>query len=198
VIRAFIAVTLDSKVIDKIAQASARLQGELVGLRWVAPANFHLTLKFLGSVDEAKVGTIRAALSEQLRLFPRFTINAKGLGVFPGPKRPRVLWVGLSGERLVPLASTVETALQPLGFAPELRKFTPHLTIGRWRDTGPAPKSLVRQLDEWKACEFGISHVKSVSLIQSIIKPGGASYYHLATVLLDAERPNDKARLRRC
>ena len=69
---------------------------------------------------------------------------------------------------------------------------------GEGRDTGPAPKSLVRQLEEWKACEFGISHVKSVSLIQSIIKPGGASYYHLATVLLDAERPNDKARLRRC
>ncbi|MGH7798870.1 MAG: RNA 2',3'-cyclic phosphodiesterase [Candidatus Binatia bacterium] len=185
-IRAFIAVTLDSKVIDKIADASTQLRPEITGVRWVTPANFHLTLKFLGSIDDATIEPIGATLREQLRLFPRFTINAKGLGVFPGPKRPRVLWVGLTGDRLVSLASRVESALQPLGFTPESRRFTPHLTIGRWRDADRAPKSLGRQLEIWQARDFGASNVQSVKLIQSVLTPEGATYRNLITVPLSA------------
>lgn len=187
-IRAFIAVTLDSKVIDEIAAASNQLRPEITGVRWVTPTNFHLTLKFLGSIDDAAIEPIGATLREQLRLFPRFTINAKGLGVFPGPKRPRVLWVGLTGDRLVSLASRVESALRPLGFKPEDRKFTPHLTIGRWRDADRAPKSLGRQLENWQTRDFGVSNVESVKLIQSVLKPEGASYNHLIIVPLNAER----------
>lgn len=187
-IRAFIAVTLDSKVIDEIAAASNQLRPEIIGVRWVTPTNFHLTLKFLGSIDDAAIEPIGATLREQLRLFPRFTINAKGLGVFPGPKRPRVLWVGLTGDRLVSLASRVESALRPLGFKPEDRKFTPHLTIGRWRDADRAPKSLGRQLENWQARDFGTSNVESVKLIQSVLKPEGANYNHLIIVPLSAER----------
>ena len=187
-IRAFIAVTLDAGVIDRIAETSAQLAREIPGVRWVAAANFHLTLKFLGGIDEAMVEPLGASLREQLRLFPRFTINAKGLGVFPGHKRPRVLWVGLTGDRLVTLASQVESALQPLGFAPESRKFTPHLTIGRWREASPAPKSLGRQLEIWKHHDFGTSDVESVKLIQSVLRPGGASYFDLATLPLGGRR----------
>jgi 2'-5' RNA ligase len=188
VIRVFIAVTLDDKVIDEIADTIARLKREIPGVRWVAPSNFHLTLKFLGSIDETMIEPIGAALREHLRLFPRFTINAKGLGVFPGPKRPQVLWVGLTGDRLVSLASRVESALQPLGFKPETRKFTPHLTIGRWREANLAPRSLVRQLEPLKFYEFGKSNVESVNLIQSVLSPKGASYIQLVTVPLSPER----------
>jgi len=188
VIRAFIAVTLEPKVIEKIAGASTQLKPEITGVRWVAPGNFHLTLKFLGGIDEAMAAPIEARLCEQLSLFPRFTINAKGLGVFPSPKRPRVLWVGLTGDRLIALASRVESALQQLGFPPETREFMPHLTIGRWRQTALTSKSLNRQLENWRACDFGISRVENVSLIQSVLKSEGASYNRLATVPLGAER----------
>jgi RNA 2',3'-cyclic 3'-phosphodiesterase len=188
VIRAFIAVTLDAEVIAKITEVITQLRPQIPGVRWVAPTNFHLTLKFLGSIDEALVEPIGAALRGQFRLFPRFTINAKGLGVFPGPKRPRVLWVGLTGDHLVTLASRVESALQPLRFTPETRKFTPHLTIGRWRQADLAPRSLARQLENWKVYEFGESNVESVHLIQSVPKPKGASYNQLVTVPLTAER----------
>jgi len=197
VIRAFIAVTLDARVIDRIADASTQIERRIGGVHWVAPANFHLTLKFLGGIDEAMVEPIHGALRNALRLFPRFTINAKGLGVFPGPKRPRVLWVGLTGGRLVTLASIVESALQPLGFAPESRKFTPHLTIGRWREAGLAPKSLGRQLEIWETHDFGAADVESVKLIQSVLKPGGASYFDLATVPLGGRRSTRRGTTRR-
>lgn len=183
-IRAFIAVSLDPKVIDKIADASALLKPQIAAVRWVAPVNFHLTLKFLGDIDEGLIEPIGAALREQLRLFPRFTINAKGLGVFPGPKRPRVLWVGLTGDDLILLASRVDSALQPLGFAQESRTFTPHLTIGRWRQSDQAPKSLGRELENWKVHDFGRSNVESVRLMQSVLKPEGATYHDLMTVPL--------------
>ena len=187
-IRAFIAITLAPNVIEKIADASTQLSAEITGVRWVPAANFHLTLKFLGGIDENMVEPIEARLREQLSLFPRFSINAKGLGVFPNPIRPRVLWVGLSGDRLVALASRVESALQQLGFTPETRKFTPHLTIGRWRQADPVSNSMDRQLEKWRAYDFGVSCVESVRLIESILRNDGAKYSQLAAVSLSAER----------
>ena len=187
-IRAFIAITLDPKVIDKIVDATTQLRPQMRSIRWVAPANFHLTLKFLGGIDEAMIESIGASLRERLRLFQRFTINAKGLGVFPDLKRPRVLWVGLTGDHLVSLASRVESALQPLGFTSETRKFTPHLTIGRWRQADRASNSPLRQLENWRVYEFGKSNVDRVHLIESVLKPNGASYNQLVAVPLSAER----------
>jgi 2'-5' RNA ligase len=175
---------LEAKVIDAIAAAGAQLREQIPGVRWVAPANFHLTLKFLGSIDEGKIEALGAALHNDLRLFPAFSISVKGLGVFPGPKRPRVLWVGLIGASLVSLASRIGSALQPLGFAPESRQFTPHLTIGRWRETSTPPGALVRLLTDWQDYEFGTSSVGTVKLIQSVLKPGGPSYNELISVPL--------------
>ena len=183
-IRAFIAVTLENKVIDEIAAAGAQLREQIPGVRWMAPANFHLTLKFLGNIDESTIDALGAALRDQLRLFPAFTISAKGLGVFPGPRRPRVLWVGLIGASLVSLASTIGLALHPLGFAPEERPFAPHLTIGRWREAATSPSALVRLLEDWQGYDFGTSSVESVKLIQSVLKPGGPRYNELITVPL--------------
>ena len=91
-------------------------------MRWVPPTNFHLTVKFFGDIEEAQVEPIAVALQEQLDLFPRFTINAKGLGVFPERGRPKILWVGLTGNELAELAARVQSALLPLGFAPETEK----------------------------------------------------------------------------
>lgn len=187
-IRAFIAVALEPQVIAEIAEAIDRLKSEIAGVRWVQSSHFHLTLKFLGDIDEARIEPIGAALNRELRLFPRCTINAKGLGVFPDLKRPRVLWVGLAGSQLASLALRVESALEPLGFAPETRTFTPHLTIGRWRQTDRAPRSLVRQLEQWQTYDFGTSKVENVKLIQSVLKPEGAKYFELAAVPLSDER----------
>lgn len=183
-IRAFIAIAIDPEVVEKVAAAITQLKPRLAGVRWVAPGNFHLTVKFLASVDESAIEPIGERLRAHLRLFQRFTINVKGVGVFPGRRRPRVLWVGLSGDHLVPLASRIESALQPLGFTQESRQFTPHLTIGRWREQTPATASLASELEKWQAHEFGNFSVKSVKLIQSVLRPNGAIYRDLVTVPL--------------
>jgi RNA 2',3'-cyclic 3'-phosphodiesterase len=184
VIRAFIAIEIDSQTVKNISERLAGLKPLLPDIRWVPPANYHLTLKFLGTVEEAQIGPVTAALERVLHPFPRFTINAKGLGVFPDAKRPRILWVGLEGKELVDLALRVETALDPLGFAAEKREPKPHLTIGRWRHFDGSSKKLAADLESWKNHEFGASTVAEVVFFQSVLKPQGAVYHRLKVVVL--------------
>ena len=187
-IRAFIAVEIDAATVRRIAAAIEQLKARSDAIRWIGAGNFHLTLKFLGNIDESKIEPIGAALTDALRPFQRFTINAKGLGVFPNPKRPRVLWVGLVGSQLLSLQAKVESALTPLGFAPEEKKFTPHLTIGRWRQGERADRTADRTLDQelgrWRDYEFGVSPIDEVILFQSDLKPAGAIYRRLKVVAL--------------
>src|SRR5919106_1012945 len=102
-IRAFIAIELDRAILKRIVEATDELRQKLSDIRWAPQDNCHLTLKFLGEIDERQVEPIGHALERQLSLFPRFSINAKGLGVFPDAKRPRVLWVGIEGKPLAAL-----------------------------------------------------------------------------------------------
>jgi 2'-5' RNA ligase len=189
VIRAFVAVDLEPQTVQKIAEAIAQLRPRMPGIRWLPPANFHLTLKFLGDVDEAKVAPIAAALERELYPFSCFTINAKGLGVFPDLKRPRILWVGLVGGELNALASTVEKALVPFGFAAERRTFAPHLTVGRCRQFDGSPKELGDEIEKWQGHDFGRSNVDEVILFQSVLKPEGAVYRPLKVVALMNKAP---------
>lgn len=188
-IRAFVAVDLEPQTVQKIADAIDRLRPRIPGIRWVAHGNFHLTLKFLGDIDEAKVEPIAAVLEHDLCPFSSFTINAKGLGVFPDLKRPRILWVGLRGEALSALASIVEKALMPLGFAAEKRAFTPHLTIGRWREFKGSPQQLGDEMANWQTHEFGPTNVTEVILFQSVLKPEGAVYHPLKVIALMKKAP---------
>jgi 2'-5' RNA ligase len=189
VIRAFVAVDLEPQTVQKIAEATVQLRPRMPGIRWLPPTNFHLTLKFLGDIDEAKVAPIAAALERDLYPFSCFTINAKGLGVFPDPKRPRILWVGLVGGELNALASRVEKALAPFGFAAEKRAFTPHLTVGRWRQFDGSPKELGDEIEKWRGHDFGRSNVDKVILFQSVLKPEGAVYRPLKVVALMNKAP---------
>ncbi len=186
-LRAFIAVEIAPAIICRIAEAIDRLRPHISGIRWVAPANFHLTFKFLGNIDDSQIEPIGQALTDALRPFPRCTINAKGLGVFPSVKRPRVLWVGLIGSQLISLAAKVESALAPLGFIPEERNFTPHLTIGRWRQGDRTDRSLEQALRKWSNFEFDQSPVDEVILFESVLKPAGAIYTRLKVFALERD-----------
>jgi 2'-5' RNA ligase len=184
VIRAFIAVEIDPQIVRLISLTVADLKPRIPGIRWVPPTNFHFTIKFLGNIEESKIEPIAQALEIALYPFPRFTISAKGLGVFPDSKRPRVLWIGLEGKELSKLASKVEKALEPLGFEPEKRDFKPHLTVGRWRQFDRPSRELGEGLERWKGHEFGESTVAEVIFFQSELKREGAIYHPLKVVAL--------------
>jgi 2'-5' RNA ligase len=189
VIRAFIAVGIDPKTVERISEAIDQLKLSIAGIRWTPLINLHFTLKFLGDIEEATVDPIVRALRQQIAPFPRFTINAKGLGVFPGVKRPQVLWVGLEGIHLSEVALAVETALKTLGFAPEKRGFKPHLTIGRWRQRAKSAANFVTELERWKGHAFGTSEVRNIILFQSTLSSEGAIHRPLEKIALSNGEP---------
>jgi 2'-5' RNA ligase len=187
VIRAFIAVDLDDPVIEKVCNVVEILKPRITEIRWLRKENLHLTLKFLGNIAESQVEPITAALRHPLGLFSPCTISAKGLGVFPDFRRPKILWVGLTGDQLVQLAAEIESALMPIGFTPENRAFTPHLTIGRWREGSRPAKNLRQEIDSLNDFEFGACAVRQIVLFQSVLKPEGASYSELKTIQLGTQ-----------
>ncbi|HJY80927.1 MAG TPA: RNA 2',3'-cyclic phosphodiesterase [Candidatus Binatia bacterium] len=182
-IRAFIAVNLAAPVIEEIAKVRFALQEAKGDVRWTRSEGLHLTLKFLGDIARNQVEPILAAIREALHGQQPLYLVAQGLGAFPNLRRPRVLWVGLSGEGLPEMRRAIETALMPLDFPPEEREFTPHLTLGRVRSL----RGWERLLAVVKAYEqvcFGESTVDQVILYQSELRPEGAVYSPLGAIPL--------------
>lgn len=155
-------------------------------VRWIPAENLHLTLKFLGDVEEARVPSIRAAVRDALMDNTRFRVTASGLGVFPDSRRPRVLWVGLASPELARLAGQVERALEPLGFGRTASPFRPHVTIGRWRRPESRDERLRGELARWRDHEFGEFRIDAATLFRSTLGPSGAVYDPLEVFPLDA------------
>lgn len=137
-IRAFIAVHLPGSVRDTLAETARALAGRVPpgAVRWVRPEHMHLTLVFLGDTPTAKLTAVQQAMDAATGSVAPFTLYTTGIGCFPNARRPRVIWVRLSGEeeRLVELKRGLDAALAPLGWPPEEKPFRAHLTLGRVKD----------------------------------------------------------------
>lgn len=190
--RLFIAIVLPDAIVSHLraVQESLRQQAPGRTVRWVAPEGIHLTLKFLGDVPVTQAGAVEGALVEAARPHTGFTLSVAGLGCFPNPSRPRVLWAGVEGERraLAVLRDDVERQVAPLGYPTEDRPFSPHLTLGRIRpeanrtDTATVGALLGRVTVD-AAPAWRVEHV---SLMRSELTPRGAIYSELARVPLPA------------
>lgn len=141
--------------------------------------NLHITLKFLGEVDEDKVVAVRNALSRIA--FPAFNARFSGIGAFPNERFPRVVWVAAQSNELPRLAALVEGALALLGFAREARGFSAHLTLGRVRKQGAALKQI---LQRYAATDFGSCRISALLLKKSTLTPAGPTYETLLNVPL--------------
>ena len=189
-IRAFIAIDLPDDVRVAIDDAQARLKQAHVGVKvsWAKVENLHLTLQFLGYIEEEVVEKIGSALQSVAAQHPPFEVQVFGTGAFPDKNRPRVLWVGCddSQGRLAALAGAVQSAMRSLGFEPEQREFSAHLTLGRVRAPRP-DAALTRALDSFKDTAFGALRAEAVHLFKSELHPEGSRYTKLSTHVLGTQ-----------
>ena len=142
-------------------------------------------MKFLGDVDEGRLEAIAGALTGAVAGAGAFDSQVEGLGAFPSAARPRVVWAGVTvgAPAIGDLAGRVDAALAALGLAREARPFSPHITLGRVRQPGPAP-ALTDALRGAVGRPFGRLGVSRVSLMRSELSPRGARYTELAAASL--------------
>jgi 2'-5' RNA ligase len=169
--RVFVAIPLDSETRDLLAQRIRAAVPVMPG-RPVPPENWHLTLRFLGEIDEVALDRLNAALDEA-PLGPRFPVRWGALGAFPRASRAGVLWIGMEGDGgdLHRLADRVDAALAVAGHPLEDRPFRPHLTISRMRPQVDVRSVVAAALPAGVAME-----VDRVAVFQSRLGRGGASY----------------------
>jgi len=181
VIRTFVAVGLDEELRSGISAVAERVKKLAPNVKWVAPGNLHVTLKFLGNVREDRIAGIGAALDEVAREIVAFDLSVSGLGVFPNPRKPRVVWVGIEEGRdqLVALAGAVEDRLARAGFEKESKPFKTHITIGRVKEGRPVG-DLTDGLAGIDADKIGAQRVDSVIVMESMLKPEGPEYTPLS------------------
>ena len=192
-LRAFIAIEIPPEIHKAIESKTAPLRAALDSsvVRWVTTNNIHLTLKFLGDISPANVDMLSQMLSVEVSQHSIFELKFGGLGAFPNPKRPRVVWIGIQAPAgLEALQHGIEAATATLGYPSEERPFSPHLTIGRVKQTARSAdmQKIRTALEETKVGMLGSAQVTAVHLFKSDLKPTGAAYTRLFSAPLKTTR----------
>ncbi len=190
-LRTFIAIEIPTPLQDAIHQRTLGLrQAADASVRWVAPHNLHLTLKFLGDVSSANIQFLIQMLTQEAAQHAGFTLQIGGLGSFPNSKRPRVIWVGIQAPaELEALQRGVESGAARLGYSAEARPFSPHLTIGRVKQNLSAAEQQTLQaaLEATHVGQIGRAEVSEVHLIKSDLQPSGSVYTRLHSAKLKSK-----------
>jgi 2'-5' RNA ligase len=178
--RLFVALEIDPALRDALAKFVGPLKSESPGARWSKPEAMHVTLKFLGATDPDKLESVRTILANIISPEP-ISLQFRCIGFFPDEKRPRVMWCGIEATpNLFELAADIENSLVELGFEPEARRFTPHLTLARLNSARHLEK-LIRAAAPLKSYDFGTARESKFHLFESVLKPSGSEYKKLAT-----------------
>jgi len=182
VIRTFVAVDIPES--ESLRNFLGRLKDSGSRLSVPRAEGVHVTLKFLGDIPEASVEKISEILREIATSFMQFEVEIKGSGCFPNPRNPRVLWAGLQDNgQLVELARRVDESMVRIGFEPEKRAFTPHITIARVKSPKDIDKAM-NILREFEDESFGSFKVIDIRLKKSTLTPSGALYEDLSVLKL--------------
>ena len=180
-IRAFLAIELPDALRPGLAQIQGELKRSHADVRWVAVGNIHLTLKFFGNVPEDEIDALALAARQAAAEAAPLQLQATGVGAFPSPNAPRVVWLGLGGD-VVPLTRLfygLEKAFTTLGYLPEGRAFNPHLTLGRVKS--PANRDrLAKLLAKMPPLDWPPFEVKELILFQSVLVAPGVEIYAAA------------------
>ncbi len=189
-IRSFLAFRLPAEIRTVVEQVHDGLKDASRDVKWVRPGSVHLTVAFLGSVDEEAIPALSEAVRGVCAGFAPFRLAVRGTGLFPNPRRPRVIWLGLEGdvERMGGLRDALQDVLEPFGVERERRPFRPHLTLGRFRKGGIMDDRLAEAMDGWTEVESPACVLSELVLFKSDLRRGGAVHTELDRFPLSGER----------
>jgi 2'-5' RNA ligase len=162
--------------------------GRLAGIRWIDPAGVHLTLKFIGEIEDSKIPAVFEAMKQAAKESGPVEFVVKGLGWFPAGRRPRVIWAGVENPdgAMASIAARLEEGLSELGVAREGRGLKPHLTLGRSRGTIEAGE-IEEAFGRISKREFGRETAEELVLYMSKLLPSGAEYTRMGGVRLEGK-----------
>ena len=174
-IRSFIALPIPSHAQQAIAEIQAKLKAPQADVKWESQDKFHITLFFLGNVEQSKLELLPTALANSIQQFQSFTTTYESVGAFPNIHNPRVIWVGItSNQTVLDIQSMVERVCAEFGFPREDRKFHPHITLGRVKGI----RNLARLTEAIKTITFEPIETlcSEILLMKSEVHPSGSIY----------------------
>lgn len=176
-IRTFIGVDVGRAIRDRLATLQGTLTQAGTAVKWVEPENLHVTLLFLGEVEDRQIAKICAMVAESTATHKSFQMSVERAGCFPTPRRPRILWAGIGtgAEALMALHDDLEKPLTKLGYRREERRYKPHITLGRIRGAAPAD-GLVKALAQQASWKGGETLVRELHVMSSELTPRGPNY----------------------
>lgn len=184
-IRSFIAIAVPPETRSCLDRIAGKLKATTSDVRWVKRDDVHLTLKFLGDVEERRIPEIEGCIEQCIAEIPSFSIAVRDLGAFPSDHNPQIIWIAAedASGRLAAVQLSLEEGLSRMGFKKEKRSFFPHLTLGRLK-SARGKEAVRRGLATLQHADCGAYHAESVCLYKSDLTPGGAVYTLLKSFAL--------------
>jgi len=197
-VRLFVAVEIGEKLAKQAAKLTQELERRATAaarrakVTWIPADRMHLTIRFIGEVDDGKVSMVRQSLEQPLSVAP-FSLALCGAGTFPRSGTPRVVWLGVTKgrEQLLLVEREITARLTPLGIPEEGRAYSPHLTVARVRE--PAGLKSARLLDGLTDHRVGTTRIEAITLFQSKLSPKGPTYTPLLHTPLKMEGGSGRA-----
>ena len=180
-IRSFLAFKLPGGIKNIVIRVSDMAKMTLKNVRWVEVANIHFTMLFMGNIRDDYLSDIRTSIKNICSSCRPFDIELQGMGVFPSARKPRVLWLGINGDigRIAFFRDMLQQELQPFGISQDKRKFRPHLTLGRFKQSSEKDSSLIELLDKYRDLKSPIKRLDEFVFFRSDLNHSGVKYTRL-------------------
>lgn len=172
--RVFLAIKIPEEISEKIYDFIIKNVSRIEGIKPVEKENLHITLKFFGEIREEEINRISIKIKEGLKNSKPFKVNIKGIGVFPEPDNPRVIWIGTISDEIYTLKVKIDEVLEKIGFEKE-RNFVSHITIGRVKKA-KSPEKIKKILKDSANIDFGEFTATKITFFESILTPKGPIY----------------------
>ncbi len=187
-LRTFLAFPLAEIFLPEMTEVIESLKPRAEGIKWVLPKQVHITLHFFGETSPAQIQTIHETITPAIRRFSPIKVALEEIGFFPNAFRPRVIWIGISGdvEVLIQMQQDIEISLKSAGFAIEDRPFHAHATLGRIKHGGPKMQHMIKDIQTQKSLvpNTNLRSLNHIVLFKSLLSPQGPYYEAVETFYL--------------